>query len=191
MPPTYWDLDQSAPIPCPRCGHTGVPDIGDTEAFLDVRCAACDGPITKISWPTTDETRAAAAAGNLRAIEALPSAERSAARRERAARLELADPSQLPPIADERIEITWDQVERDDEEWTVLRHGDRELFRELAYWEGVDRFEEVAEILRRAYGPRLRAVVPTRGSEMYLYGDRLGAPRTVEALNDELGRGAG
>lgn len=191
MPPTYWDLDQSAPITCPRGDHTGVPEIGDTDAFLDVRCAACDGPITKLSWPTIDETRAAAAAGNGRAIEALPSAEQTAVRRERAARLELSDPSQLPSIADERVEITWDQVEQDDEQWTVLRHGDRELFRELAYWEGIDRFVEVVEILTRAYGPRLRAVVPARGSEMYLYGDRLGAPGTVDALNAELGRGAG
>ena len=53
-----------------------------------------------------------------------------------------------------------------------------------------ERFKEVVAILRRAYGPRLRAVTPTPESEMYLYGDRLGAPRTVEGLNEGLRGGS-
>jgi hypothetical protein len=47
---------------------------------------------------------------------------------------------------------------------------------------------EVFAILRKRYGDRLAEVQPTRASETYLYGDRLGAPRRVERLNAKLTR---
>lgn len=189
-PRTYWDYDPADPVSCPRCPWSGVTGPDDTMSFLDVRCPACDGPILKLSWPSAEETRAAAVAGNERARRELRVVEERARRQEAAARVELRDPSQLPPVDGARIELLWDFVEVDGEHWTVLRHGDRELFRELAYWEGIERFKEVVAILRRAYGPRLRAVTPTPESEMYLYGDRLGAPRTVEGLNEGLRGGS-
>jgi hypothetical protein len=46
----------------------------------------------------------------------------------------------------------------------VLRHGDREIWREPAYYESYQRFAEVYEILRERYGPRLAEVRPTPAS---------------------------
>ncbi|MDO9410065.1 hypothetical protein [Patulibacter sp.] len=189
--PTYWDYDETAAVRCGRCGWSGVTTGESTDTFLDVRCPECDGPIAKIPWPTREDTHAAAAAGDARAQKELGRVDEIEARQAAAERIALRDAAQLPTIDDDRIEIAWDMVDDAGEHWTVLRHGERELFRELAYWEGIDRFLEVAAILRGAYGPRLRAIVPTRGSEMYLYGDVLGAPSSVERLNEELGRGAG
>ena len=83
--------------------------------------------------------------------------------------------------------IDWDLEGQDDEDWTVLRHDGQEIWRELAYYEGYQRFAAVFEILRERYGSRLAEVRPTPASEVYLYGDKLSAPETVERLNASLG----
>jgi hypothetical protein len=56
----------------------------------------------------------------------------------------------------------------------------------LAYYEGYRRFAAVFEILRERYGSRLAEVRPTPASELYLYGDKLSAPDTIDALNASL-----
>ena len=48
------------------------------------------------------------------------------------------------------------------------------------------RFAEVFEIRRERYGPRLGEVRPTPASGTYLYGDKLSAPDTIDALNASL-----
>ncbi len=68
----------------------------------------------------------------------------------------------------------------------MLRHGDREIWRELAYYEGYQRFAAVFELLRERYGSRLAEVRPTPASEVYLYGDKLSAPQTIDGLNASL-----
>ena len=62
----------------------------------------------------------------------------------------------------------------------------REIWRELAYFEGYTRFEKVFAILGERYGSRFREVRPTPESELYLYGDRLSAPDIVRRLNATL-----
>ncbi|WP_157260724.1 hypothetical protein [Patulibacter minatonensis] len=187
VPRTYWDYDPTDPLRCPRCDWEGTTTAEDTQSFLDVRCPSCDGPILKISWPSTEETRAAAEAGNAAAARELTNVEAREALQAEAARIELRDVSQLPDLPDGPVAIVWDQVESDGEEWTVLRDTDgRELFRELAYWEGIDRFVEVVAVLARGFGTRLRSVTPTPTSELYLYGDQLGAPRRVDGINARL-----
>ena len=68
----------------------------------------------------------------------------------------------------------------------MLRHGGQEIWRELAFFEGYERFAVVFEILRERYGSRLTEVRPTSASELYLYGDKLSAPATIERLNASL-----
>jgi hypothetical protein len=98
----------------------------------------------------------------------------------------LREPGQLPVLEDAQIVIAWDFEERDGEHWTVLRHGAVEIWRELAFYEGYERFAEVFDILRQRYGTRLRELRPTPASATYLYGDRLSAPQAVEDLNATL-----
>ena len=141
-----------------------------------------------VPHPTAEETRAAAAAGNPRAQADIPSVDAREAWIRRAEKLELKRASQLPQLPGDELRIDWDYDEHDDERWTVLRHGDTELWRELAFYEGYERFAEVFEILRERYGSRLSEVGPTPASELYLYGDKLSAPETIARLNDSLSR---
>lgn len=84
------------------------------------------------------------------------------------------------------MRIDWDFEECDGETWTVLRHDDDEIWRELAYYEGYERFAAVFDLLSERYGARLKEVRPTSASEMYLYGDKLSAPDTIARLNGSL-----
>lgn len=186
----YWDYDREQAIACSRCGWTGTGG-GHEELFdelLDVCCPKCELMLLIVAFPTGDETRAAAAAGNIEAKAALPSLDAREARLARAARLELEAAADLPDLEGSDIEIEWDFGEIDDEVWTILRHRGEEIWRELAYWEGYRRFAAVFAILQERYGSRLSAVQPTQASELYLYGDKLYAHDTIDQLNAGLKR---
>ena len=73
----------------------------------------------------------------------------------------------------------------------MLRHEERVLWRELAYWEGIDRFREVAALPQKKYGSRLRGLKPTARSETYLGGDKLWAFDVVDKINERLRSGRG
>lgn len=94
---------------------------------------------------------------------------------------------QLPDLGCEPFTLAWDLSEvnagGDNEEcFTVIAAGTREIWREPACWEGYDRFREIAEILSEKYSPVLRDLVPTEDSEMYLLGDSMSADAKVEAV---------
>ncbi len=187
----FWDYDRDATLTCPGCGWSGS-GAGNEEYFdelLDVSCPQCDRMLLIVSFPTAEETRAAAAAGNPRAEAELPSVDEREERLERALELELKTAGQLPNLRGDTLRLDWDLEERDGEHWTVLRHEGNEFWRELAYYEGYERFAVVFELLRERYGQRLMEVRPTAASELYLYGDKLSAPETIERLNASLSRG--
>ena len=186
----YWDYDRNATIVCTSCDWAGAANRGEAmhRDLLDVTCPGCQKLLLMIPFPTVEETRAAAAAGNERAQAELGTVDVVEARWARAAELALASPDQLPELPGEALTIEWDFEEHDGESFTVLRHEGAEIWRELAFYEGFQRFEEVAEILERRYGSRLVAVEPTRASEVYLYGDRISSPRRIEAVNERLRR---
>ena len=69
---------------------------------------------------------------------------------------------------------------------TVVKYGDREIWREPAVYEGAKRFEEVVRILITKYGARLADVVPTPASEYYLYGDDYHSPDAVQAIRTSI-----
>lgn len=183
----YWDYDRDAALEC-ECGWSGVG--ADNESYfdelLDVRCPSCSAMLLIVAFPTIAETQAAAASGNRQARAELLSAEARETRLDRAAELELLDPSQLPDLSGTEIRIEWGFETIGQERWTVLRYQNRDIWRELAYYEGYRRFAAVFEILRQRYGSRLVEVRPTAASETYLYGDKLSAPRTIQDLNERL-----
>lgn len=189
----FWDYERDAPVTCPACGWTGPASDGEDvhRELLDVCCPQCDRMVLIIPFPTIEETRAAAADGNPRAAAELPEAEAVASRALRAQQLELREAAQLPDISEAEVRIDWDLEEQGDEQWTVLRHQGAEIWRELAYYEGYERFVQVFHILCERYGSRLKGVRPTHESETYLYGDRLSAPDTVSKLNAGLAEDGG
>lgn len=81
--------------------------------------------------------------------------------------------------------MIWDYVTDNDDE-TIVRYGERELWREPAFYEGYERYLEVVEMLSQKYGHRLLDLVPTQASELFLYGDMLAAPRIVEKCRARL-----
>lgn len=88
------------------------------------------------------------------------------------------------------LRLVWDLEERENElKCTVIKCGDKVIWREPAVYEGYERFAAVVSILKRKYGERLRDVQQTPASELFLYGDELSAPRIVRDIRTELAGG--
>jgi hypothetical protein len=128
-----------------------------------------------VSYPTVEETKEYAAAGNPRAIKELPTALRVERFRARFEAHALRSPDELPELDGDALEFVWDfqgTVGSSGEQWTVVRLGDRVIWREPAIYEGAWRFDEVKAILKERYGRRFASLTPTGASEYYLLGDR-------------------
>jgi hypothetical protein len=133
--------------------------------------------------PTIKESRAnwdKISEWNRRNIEAAEARQADFARRK------LREPSQLPDIAESSFILHWDFADDGSRKETLIKHGDKVIFSEPAFYEGYERFIEVAQILRSRYGAALRDLIPTRASELYLYGDRSAAPRIVPAARQRI-----
>lgn len=182
--PAYYDFDPADHVMCGYCSHTGPPTCESFAELTQVDCAGCDRRLFLVSYPSVEQTRTAAAAGNPRAIADLRALEQREQRFARAARAALTADSPLPELPGETLVIEWDFVEEGEEHVTVLRHKGLELWRELAFWEGFERYQEVAVLLHQRYGARLRGLVPTSAADVWLLGDRLwtiGAVGTIQA----------
>jgi hypothetical protein len=80
----------------------------------------------------------------------------------------------LPELEGESLDFTWDFVKAPDAEYyQTIRLGERELWRELAFWSNVRRFEEVKGLLKQKYRARFRGLTPTDNSLEWLTGDNL------------------
>lgn len=87
---------------------------------------------------------------------------------------ELLSPADLPPLPGRAIFLDWDFDDGrpgDPVAWTVVRHRGVEVFREVATADGFIRYRQVKTILRRRYGPRLKALRPSKASLIHLHGD--------------------
>jgi hypothetical protein len=99
----------------------------------------------------------------------------------------LREPAELPALVGDQLLIDWDFEDRDGEQWTDLRHGDVQIWREVAFWEGIGRFAEVVKILQAArYGSRLIEVRPTPASELSLWSDKSGVDSMIAEINTSL-----
>jgi hypothetical protein len=83
----------------------------------------------------------------------------------------LMNKEQLPVVDSTSFTLAWDSAGEPGKGASVIRYGDRVLFSEPELWEGYRRFEQVAKIVRERYGFRVVDLVPTKDSELYLYGD--------------------
>ena len=81
---------------------------------------------------------------------------------------------QIPELAGDGLEFIWDFTEIDGEVYQLIRLGYAEIWREVAFFENIDRFNEIKELLRRKYGPRFKALTPSRASVEWLCGDNAG-----------------
>ena len=73
------------------------------------------------------------------------------------------------------LEFDWDfEKGQDGEFYQIIRSGDAEVWRELAFFNNVPRFEEIMRLLKAKYGARFRSLTPTTTSLEWLSGDNLG-----------------
>lgn len=91
----------------------------------------------------------------------------------------------LPDLEGERLTLTWDQEDGD----SIVRNGDRVVWREFTGWGVHERFVEVLDLLQQRYGDRLADVVPTEGSKYALFGDSSIATFMVETARKHLRQG--
>lgn len=114
-------------------------------------------------------------------------AEISQAKNDDFERRSLKSPEQLPALCPPPEVLLWDEAGEGFWKEIVVRHGELELWREPSYYEHMDRFREVAAILKTRY-PSLRRIDYTDAAWMNLMGDKHNEGH-VEALNKRLSEG--
>jgi hypothetical protein len=174
----YYQYDGTREIACQQCGWKGSGETASIELrgdLMEVCCPSCGRMLLVVGYPTVEDTKTAAAAGDERAVRELDHALRVERFHQRHEREALRDPSQLPPLDGDELIFRWESEGEDDDRRTVVRVGGRELWSEPEIWEGIDRFVEVFEMLRVRYGEQFGFLLPTPASELYLYGDDLSA----------------
>lgn len=189
-----WHDDWKTPIlTCPRCGWQGTFNEGAVEEhdqLMDSSCPKCWKIVAIVMYPTIAESKAnwdKLSDIEKQWVDTLDAAKQSF----EATKLKGVD--QLPDLEGDDIRLSWD-FETDDqgEGFTVIRRRDDAgpnpvIWRETAVFEGYERFERVATILKDKYGSRLKELVPTSRSELYLYGDSLTADDKVARMREKLG----
>ena len=169
---------------CSHCGWSGkvtthdVGEVGGGGASLE--CPKCYRNLgVVIEFPNLKDTEEAAAQGNEEAIKALPSFESRINDNwkllDRFDHQKLRSADQLPNLDGESLEFDWDFVKGNDGEfYQVIQAGSTEIWRELAFFNNVPRFEEIKGLLRAKYGTRFKSLTPTVASIEWLSGDNLG-----------------
>jgi hypothetical protein len=69
---------------------------------------------------------------------------------------------------------------------TFVKDGDTIIFAEPALYEGYKCFIEVAEIVRSRHGAAVLDLIPTRQTEIYLYGHQSSSPQMVDAARKRI-----
>lgn len=178
----YYSDWQHEVFTCSQCGWTGNIshqdlEAGDVAAIIEY--PGCYRSLGVVVYPNLQETKEAAAQSNAEAIKALPSFEYRVERNwellDRFEREKLRSADQLPRLDGELLEFDWDFQKGDDGEfYQVIGAGGAEVWRELAFFNNVRRFEEIKEMLKTKYGPRFKSLTPTDASLEWLSGDNLG-----------------
>jgi hypothetical protein len=154
-------------------------DLEDpTACGASIECSQCQRRIGEVLFPNLRDTEEAAAQGNEEAIRELPKFREEVAcaqaRIDRFKQEKIEGVNQLPELDDEKPEFTWDIAEAAGEKYQVIRLGDAELWRELAFFENIQRFHQVKELLKKKYGSRFKMLKPTEASQEWLCGDNAG-----------------
>ena len=163
---------------CQHCGWIGKGEKTCPNEGGVLECPGCDRGVAYVEFPNLKDTEQAAAAGNEEAIRDLPE------KKERIRRLEarmnkfwsnhLHSLDQLPELEGKSLEFLWDikvHVGDENEDYQIIRVGERGVWRELAFWGNMVRFNEIKDLLKQRYGTRFKSLTPTDGSLDFLTGD--------------------
>jgi hypothetical protein len=179
----YYEAWQSVELKCPLGHWAGTFKQGAVSYhrdLMDCSCPICD-PMSNsilaiVNYPTLDEMRRSGDESAIARAERIEDFQRTFSDGK------LKDKDQLPTLDPAPFTLIWDFVDVNDERFTVIRYEDLALFSEPALWEGYERFAAVCKIVRKKYGSRVKDLVPSLGSELYLYGDALWSPDFVASI---------
>lgn len=180
----YYNYDDGMPLTCAGCGWSGSAKEGGSEYYrdlFDVSCPKCLTMLLVVPFPTHEQTKAAAAAGNEKAKAELPSVEWREAFFGNFERVKLKSPDELPDIrGDQKLDFIWDS-ETDEMKPgnVVIVCNNVVIWREPELYEGWSRFTEVKNIIKEKYGTRFKSLTPSDRACLCLYGDDLGAPNKI------------
>ena len=174
--PTYYTYKKHH-CHCKKCMWQGLgSELRQGELFgelFELDCPSCSETVTFVPYPTIDESRAN---WNLLSERERAQVERIEEHQTKFDAMSLKTTEQLPGIAAPAFSLIWDYVDN----MTVLRLGETVIFSEPALYEGYERFEEVALILKERYGTALIDLVPSQASWFYLYGDAISSSSRLQ-----------
>ena len=180
---TYDEDWKSAELTCPICGWKGTFEQGDAEYYdelLDCSCPKCSFLTAPILAIVSYYSKKA------------PDSEKQIQNEAQKLKNEweastLKSIEQLPDLPEPNLKFAWDWI-RDDSNrsYTIIRNGDKEIWREPACYEGYERFREIAHILKQKYGDHIVDLVPSSASETYLLGDDLTASKQITEVRNAL-----
>ena len=163
---------------CEHCGWTGKGEKAFPNEIGAMECPGCDHAVGFVEFPNLWDMERAAAAGNAEAILDLPKKREwireQEARMSRFHREKLCSIDQLPELPGESLEFIWDIAEdvgAEKEDFQIIQIGDREIWRELAFYDNILRFNDIKGLLKQKYGSRFKSLTPADGSLDWLTGD--------------------
>src|SRR5579864_1930363 len=169
----YYDDWRNAILTCPVCGWQGrweQANVNHYSELMDAECPKCESHppmLAIVSYATAAETKQAATEGNAEAGRELGPILKMENRRTSFERDKLKCVDQLPDLPDAECEFIWDIVEDGKEGFQEIRIGDHVIWREVAFWENLERFGEIEELLKQKYGKRFKGLKATEGSRMW------------------------
>jgi hypothetical protein len=178
----YYSNWQQEVFACSRCGWTGTVSGLDLDdpcgGAASIQCPKCYRRIGVVVFPNLADTEEAAAQGNEEAMRELTGMRerlnRFQVRMDRFAQDKLQSIDQLPELQEQSLEFIWDIEDAQGETYQIIKLGDFEIWRELAFFDSIPRFNEVKDLLRDKYGTRFKSLRPTDGSLEWLCGDNAG-----------------
>jgi hypothetical protein len=180
----YYEGWKEKEYSCEECdwkGSGGTSNYGlfKRKMFVELYCPSCSAFLDLIILPESDHCG--------KGTETLTDEQKKALEEQKdQMRLYrekcLQSPDQLPEIADADFTLVWDQVEGD----TRIMKDDMIIWSEPLAYEGFDRYERIALILKDKYGSRVRDLTPADRSLLFLHGDYAPSIDYVRKVRKEL-----
>ena len=177
MPDNYHSYKKEY-FSCKHCGWRGLgSSVEQGELFRDgfeLNCPYCHEPFPGlILFPTIEET-----------LEKGSKEDKTGATRAQTFQKKwlaslLKDTTQLPEVYDEFIAFILTEKKIKGEDYIVITHKTKTIWREIRTYEYYERFIELGKLLKQKYGDKMIDLVPEVGP-LYLYGDVISSIKTVE-----------
>jgi len=180
----YYEGWKEKVITCEECGWQGSggtcePGTMHRKIFLELFCPSCHEIVDIIDFSSFKGC--GKGHGDLSEDQKKALAEQEE-EESKALALCLQSPDQLPDIPDDDFVLIWDQDGGD----TRIMKGDLVIWSEPVAYEGFNRFERIAIIVKEKYGSRVKDLSPTDRSRLFLHGDYFPSLNYVRNIRKEL-----